>query len=171
MERKNRKVHGSFDNSEETISAIRQLKEEGYTKEQIRVYTNAMNDKTFDKTDNDKDLNEDKTFDKTEDDVDLNEEKTFDKTEKDMNAKAKSSMDIVDDKETKADTADNDDESLWDKVKDFFTSDSYDYDKESGNPNYRKENDVLYPYRNDLASGNRVIVLDKANENQTRVNI
>lgn len=171
MERKNRKVHGSFDNSKETISAIRQLKEEGYTKEQIRVYTNAMNDKTFDKTDNDKDLNDDKTFDKTEDDVDLNEEKTFDKTEKDMNAKAKSSMDIVDDKETKADTADNDDESLWDKVKDFFTSDSYDYDKESGNPNYRKENDVLYPHRNDLASGNRVIVLDKANENQTRVNI
>ncbi len=156
MEKEDRVVHGSFDNSEETISAIRKLKEEGYTKEQIRVYTNAMDDKTFDKT---------------EDDVDFKEDKTFDKTEKDIDTKDKSSMDIVDNKETKDDTADNDDESLWDKVKDFFTSDSYDYDKESGNPNYRKENDVLYPHRNDLASGNRVIVLDKANDNQTRVNI
>lgn len=155
MDKKDRIVHGSFDNSEEAISAIRKLREEGYSKEQIQVYTNALDDKTFDKT---------------EDDIDLNQDKTYDKTEKDVDTKDKSSMDIVDDKETNTDSAD-DDESLWDKVKDFFTSDSYDYDKEAENPNYRKENDVLYPHRNDLANGKRVIVLDKANENQTRVNI
>lgn len=171
MEKENRKVHGSFATSDETISAIRQLKEEGYTKEQIRVYTNAMDDKTFDKTEEDLDLKEEKTFDKTEKDMDSREEKTFDKTENDVDVDAKSSMDIVDERETKADTADSDDESLWDKIKDFFTTDSYDYEKEASNPNYRKENDVLYPHRNDLANGNRVIVLDKANENQTRVNI
>lgn len=155
MDKKDRIVYGSFDNSEEAISAIRKLREEGYSKEQIQVYTNALDDKTFDKT---------------EDDIDLNQDKTYDKTEKDVDTKDKSSMDIVDDKETNTDSAD-DDESLWEKVKDFFTSDSYDYDKEAENPNYRKENDVLYPHRNDLASGKRVIVLDKANENQTRVNI
>lgn len=171
MDKKDRIVHGSFNNSEETISAIRKLREEGYTKEQIRVYTNAMDDKTYDKTEENVDHKEEKTFDKTEDDVDLNERKTFDKTEKDVDSNGKSSMDIVDNKKTKSDTANNDDESLWDKVKDFFTSDAYDYEKEAENPNYRKENDVLYPHRNDLASGNRVIVLDKANENQTRVNI
>ena len=122
-------------------------------RDQILVYGTAVEDKTFDKTENDPEApRENRTFDKTEDNSsDKRDDKTFDK---------------VDRQET-----DGDDESLWDKVKDFFTSDSYDHDKESSNPNYRKENDVLYPHRNDLANGNRVIVLDKANENQTRINI
>lgn len=153
MDRKDRIVHGSYANSKDTVTEIEKLQAQGYTRDQILVYGTAVEDKTFDKTENDPEApRENRTFDKTEDNSsDKRDDKTFDK---------------VDRQET-----DGDDESLWDKVKDFFTSDSYDHDKESSNPNYRKENDVLYPHRNDLANGNRVIVLDKANENQTRVNI
>ena len=153
MEKKDRIVHGSYANSKDTVTEIEKLQAQGYTRDQILVYGTAVEDKTFDKTENDPEApRENRTFDKTEDNSsDKRDDKTFDK---------------VDRQET-----DGDDELLWDKVKDFFTSDSYDYDKESSNPNYRKENDVLYPHRNDLANGNRVIVLDKANENQTRINI
>lgn len=173
MEKDNRMVHGSYDNSEETISAIRQLREEGYTKEQIRVYTNAMNDKTYDKTEKDPDGERlERTFDKTnENNTDMNEEGSFDTVDKNAEERStEGSFDIVDSREDN-NLNDDDDESLWDKVKDFFTPDSYDYDESAQNPNYRKENDVLYPHRNDLANGKRVIVLDKANENQTRINI
>ena len=151
--KKDRIVHGSYANSKDTVTEIEKLQAQGYTRDQILVYGTAEEEKTFDKTENDPEApRENRTFDKTEDNSsDKRDEKTFDK---------------VDRQET-----DGDDESLWDKVKDFFTSDSYDHDKESSNPNYRKENDVLYPHRNDLANGNHVIVLDKANENQTRVNI
>ena len=153
MEKKDRIVHGSYANSKDTVTEIEKLQAQGYTRDQILVYGTAVEDKTFDKTENDPEApRENRTFDKTEDNSsDKRDDKTFDK---------------VDRQET-----DGDDESLWDKVKDFFTSESYDHEKESSNPNYRKENDILYPHRNDLANGNRVIVLDKANENQTRVNI
>lgn len=178
MTNKDRIVHGSFDNSQEAIAAIEKLKEEGYTREQIRVYGDRIEDKDFDKTEEDLDING-KTYDKTENDIDVNDEKTFDKTESDPDLNDRKTFDKTDrtpvDKEdttySKSDSADDDDDSLWDKIKDFFTSDSYDYDEESQNPNYRKEDDVLYPHRNDLSKGNRIIVLDKANENQTRVNI
>lgn len=153
MGKKDRIVHGSYANSKDTVAEIEKLQAQGYTRDQILVYGTAVEDKTFDKTENDPEApRENRTFDKTDRTAeDRRDEKTYDK---------------VDRQET-----DGDDESLWDKVKDFFTSDSYDHDKESSNPNYRKENDVLYPHRNDLANGNRVIVLDKANENQTRINI
>lgn len=153
MDRKDRIVHGSYANSKDTVTEIEKLQAQGYTRDQILVYGTAVEDKTFDKTENDPEApRENRTFDKTDRTAeDRRDEKTYDKVDR-------------------LDT-DGDDESLWDKVKDFFTSDSYDHDKESSNPNYRKENDVLYPHRNDLANGNHVIVLDKANENQTRVNI
>lgn len=156
MEKNDRVVHGSYDNSEETISAIEKLQAEGYTREQIRVYGNTTHEKTFDKTEGDPEKPRvDRSFDKVdEDSTDRAEKRSFDKSE---------------DKDNRQDT--DDDESMWEKVKDLFTSDSYDYEEESHNPNYRKENDVLYPHRNDLAGGKRVIVLDKANENQTRINI
>ena len=153
MEKKDRIVHGSYANSKDTVTEIEKLQAQGYTRDQILVYGTAVEEKTFDKTENDTEApRENRTFDKTDRTAeDRRDEKTYDK---------------VDRQDT-----DGDDESLWDKVKDFFTSESYDHEKESSNPNYRKENDVLYPHRNDLANGNRVIVLDKANENQTRINI
>lgn len=76
----------------------------------------------------------------------------------------------VEDHHTGETHTDND-ESMWDKVKGFFTKDTYDHEKELKNPNYRKENDILYPHREDLAGGKRVIVLDKPNEEETRINI
>ena len=153
MDRKDRIVHGSYANLKDTVTEIEKLQAQGYTRDQILVYGTAVEEKTFDKTENDTEApRENRTFDKTDRTAeDRRDEKTYDK---------------VDRQDT-----DGDDESLWDKVKDFFTSESYDHEKESSNPNYRKENDILYPHRNDLANGNRVIVLDKANENQTRINI
>lgn len=169
MDRKDRIVHGSYANSKDTVAEIEKLQAQGYTRDQILVYGTAVEDKTFDKTENDPEApRENRTFDKTEDNSsDKRDDKTFDKTDRTAeDRRDEKTYDKVDRLDT-----DGDDESLWDKVKDFFTSDSYDHDKESSNPNYRKENDVLYPHRNDLANGNRVIVLDKANENQTRINI
>ena len=169
MDRKDRIVHGSYENSKDTVTEIEKLQAQGYTRDQILVYGTAVEEKTFDKTENDPEApRENRTFDKTEDNSsDKRDDKTFDKADRTAeDRRDEKTYDKVDRQDT-----DGDDESLWDKVKDFFTFDSYDHDKESSNPNYRKENDVLYPHRNDLANGNHVIVLDKANENQTRVNI
>lgn len=53
-----------------------------------------------------------------------------------------------------------DDRSFWDKVKDAFSTDSYDYETNAKDPDYNQEDDVLYPYRDDIANGKTVIVVD-----------
>lgn len=55
-----------------------------------------------------------------------------------------------------------DDRSLWDKVKDAFTSDSYDYEEEKKADAYNPDDDMLYQYRDDLADGKFVIAVDNA---------
>lgn len=55
---------------------------------------------------------------------------------------------------------DRDDRNLWDKVKDAFTSDSYDHDEEKKREHYNPDDDILYPYRDDLADGKYVIAVD-----------
>lgn len=57
---------------------------------------------------------------------------------------------------------DKGDRNLWDKVKDAFTSDSYKHEDEKEKENYNAEDDILYPYRNDLADGKYVIAVDNA---------
>lgn len=52
------------------------------------------------------------------------------------------------------------DRSFWDKVKDAFSTDSYDYETNAEDPDYNQEDDVLYPYRDDITSGKTVIVVD-----------
>lgn len=60
------------------------------------------------------------------------------------------------------DTDDKRDRNLWDKVKDAFTPDSYKHEEEEKKESYNKEDDILYPYRNDLAEGKYVIAIDNA---------
>lgn len=177
MVKENRIVHGSYKSSDEAMSAIQKLRDEGYTKDQIRVYYNKDHDKTYDKTEKDADdRREGRSFDKMDPKgLDENKEGSFDTIDKNSEERSThGSFDRVDNTRGHSDVAKSDsseDDSLWEKIKDFFTPETYDYDKESQNPNYRMENDVLYPHRQDLTDGNRVIVLDKANENQTRINI
>lgn len=139
------RVYGSYENPEDVAVAIKELRKQGYSKEEIKVYSKGSSPSS--------------------------EGGESQRTRMDNTTITEESNTLVVSDEERRQEIDDDDMSFWEQVKDFFTSDSYDYDEESQNPNYRKENDVLYPHREDLAKGNRVIVLDKANENQTRVNI
>ncbi|WP_423189231.1 hypothetical protein ACO1PF_11675 [Alkalibacterium sp. f15] len=58
------------------------------------------------------------------------------------------------------DTDKNDGRSMWDKIKDTFTSDIYDYEDERNRDDYDQGTDVLYPYRDDIANGNVVVAVD-----------
>ncbi|MFO8068651.1 MAG: general stress protein [Alkalibacterium sp.] len=72
-------------------------------------------------------------------------------------------VEIVADKSDATDsdeTTKDDDRSMWDKIKDAFTSDTYDYDEERTHETYNQETDLLYPYREDIAKGNIVVVVD-----------
>lgn len=164
MEKDRREVFGSYTHPDEAISAIEKLKEDGYTKEQITVYSKADGERSFVATEKDSNpKNETGDFDTVDkNSKERSEEGSFDK----VDIPSKDSKD----KDSK-DTEDNEDDSVWEKVKNFFTPDSYDYDKEAQNPNYRQENDVLYPHRQDIANGNRVVVLDKPLEDENRVQI
>lgn len=178
MEKDRREVYGSYENPEEAISVIRKLQEEGYTRDQITVYSNARDDRSYDKMDkNQEEVRDERSFDKVDSNItDKDEEGSFDTVDKNSEERSEhGSFDIVDEDSGHIDSdrkvKDDGDESLWEQIKDFFTPDTYDYDKESQKPNYRKEHDVLYPHREDLLRGNRVIVLDKPNEEQNRINI
>lgn len=148
MDANERIVHGTFTNSDETIKAIRRLNEEGYSKDRITVYSNKEGHRSFDATE-EKSREEEGSFDITdEDSAERSKEGSFDRI----------------DRESKEDKEDNsDDNSVWESVKDFFTPDTYDYEKESQNPEYNQEGDILYPYRADIAQGQHVIVLNNAN--------
>lgn len=170
MDANERIIHGTFTNTDETIQAIRRLNEEGYTKDQIRVYSNNLDLESYDATaENPK--REEGSFDATNARP-KNEEGAFDTT--DVNSKARSeegSFDRVDrgqgiNNATPDDTqesANDEDDSVWESVKDFFTPDTYDYEKESQNPNYNPDQDILYPYREDLSRGHHIVVLNNQN--------
>lgn len=56
-----------------------------------------------------------------------------------------------------------DDQSLWEQIKDAFSSDTYDHDVRKRNEAYNQEDDLLYSYRDDIKNGKVVIVLDGYN--------
>lgn len=53
-----------------------------------------------------------------------------------------------------------DDESLWDKIKGAFSTDTYDENERSQTADYDQDNDVLYPYRDDIRDGKIVVAVD-----------
>lgn len=146
MNARDRIVHGAFTNSDEAIAEIKKLQEEGYSKDHITVYSSKPD------------------YEASEDNPRI-EDGSFDITEE--NSKERSthgSFDRVDKSETTNKKADSDDDnSLWESVKDFFTPDTYDYEMESQNPDYNQEQDVLYPYRDTLNNGGHIIMLNNMN--------
>lgn len=60
--------------------------------------------------------------------------------------------------ETTGATGADEDRSLWDQIKDAFSTDTYDTTAEGDG--YNADNDVLYPYRDDINNGNVVVVVN-----------
>lgn len=72
-----------------------------------------------------------------------------------VNIEAGTDRDTVSSRETS-----EDDQSLWEQIKNAFSSDTYDHDERRRDDNYNQEDDLLYPYRDDIKSGKVVVVLD-----------
>lgn len=121
MVKENRVVVGSYRNEDETVSTINRLKEDGYQRDDITLYTSSANVEGL----------------KDSQDVDVETDNAGRRTE---------------------DT--EDDRSFWDKMKDAFSTESYNYEEDSQELNYNQEDDILYPYRDDINNGHTVIVVD-----------
>lgn len=122
-------VKGIYDNAQETLEAVNQLKSEGYTANEITVVTGQN------KNPNLKDLNEAKVS-------------TADATKEDH----------------------EDEESVWEKIKDVFTVKDYEKGNSVGTPlaEYGVSDDVAsdLDYKNELEKGRILIVVDDAKEMQ-----
>lgn len=57
-------------------------------------------------------------------------------------------------------TTNDTDDSLWDQIKGAFSTDTYDNEERAQSPGYSEENDVLYPYREDIKNGKIVVAVD-----------
>lgn len=151
MVKDERIVHGSYGTPDETVAAIRELQDKGYGKDEITLYSKAERSRTFDKTD------------RTADEKDEQRDRSFDKVDGNSDeAEKEGSFDRV----NKAPVDKEEDESMWDKVKDLFTSDTYDYESDSADPNYSEDEDILYPHRADIADGHHIIVLNNRGRDQ-----
>lgn len=166
MDANERIIHGAFTNSDETIAEIRRLNEEGYSKDRITVYSKNPDEESYDATES-KPRKEDGSFDITnENSKERSKEGAFDITDEDSKKRSRDgSFDRVDKSQSSSEKndSDDDDSSVWESVKDFFTPDTYDYERESQNPDYNQDQDVLYPYRDELNSGGHVIMLNNMN--------
>ncbi|MFL2134545.1 YsnF/AvaK domain-containing protein [Desemzia sp. FAM 24101] len=56
-------------------------------------------------------------------------------------------------------TDNDDDKSMWDKIKDVFTVDTYD-ETSYDSPDYNRDDDVLYNYKEDIDNGNIIVLVD-----------
>ncbi len=169
MDANERIIHGTYTTTDETIDAIRRLNEEGYTKDHIRVYSKNLGDESYDASE-EHPKREEGSFDSTEEKP-RNREGSFDITDENSRERSKEgSFDRVDRRGTpenqERDNGDND--SIWESVKDFFTPDTYNYEEVSQSPDYKPDQDILYPYREDLSRGHHIIVLDNQNMDSGR---
>lgn len=81
------------------------------------------------------------------------------------NSTVKNSIPFTMDAEVSTDTnirekIDDQERSLWDKIKDAFTIDDYEEDQVN-HPDYDAEEDPLYPYHEQIKKGNIVVLVDK----------
>ncbi|SFC52645.1 Heat induced stress protein YflT [Alkalibacterium subtropicum] len=120
----NKTVVGSYPTQDEALDVVSKLKNEGYPKNDIILYSN----------------------------------------EEQSNALTHyEAHDVVVDPDNTAETKkykDEKDQSMWDKIKDAFVTDTYDHEKEHKRANYDQSNDILYPYRDDIAKGHFVVVVE-----------
>ena len=113
MEEKNLTVIGSYSTREEALSVIERLRNEGYERDDIVIYTT-------------------------------------DEAASRLGFDGLSGIDVETD-ENRMDG--EEDRSLWEKIKDTFSFDTY--DSETATP----ENDPLYQYRGDISDGKFVITV------------
>lgn len=122
-------VKGIYDNAQETLDAVNQLKSEGYTAKEITVVTGQNKNPAL----------------------------------KNLNAAKVSTADA-----TKEDH--EDEESVWEKIKDVFTVKDYEKGDPAENPlaEYGVPDDVAsdLDYKNELEKGRILIVVDDAKEMQ-----
>lgn len=57
-------------------------------------------------------------------------------------------------------TTNDTDDSLWEQIKGAFSTDTYDNEERAQSPGYSQEDDVLYPYREDIKNGKIVVAVD-----------
>jgi len=117
-------VIGSYVNQNEALAGVRRLNKEGYSKEEITLYTNSELANTL---------------------VD---------------------SDYVDVEPRDAEEEATEDYSHGQQVQDNFTQVTYDYDKDSVESNSDQDEDILYPYRDAIADGYIIIVVDNYSINQ-----
>jgi len=117
-------VIGSYVNQNEALAGVRRLNNEGYSKEEITLYTNSALANTLEDSDY----------------VD------------------------VEPRDAKEETTE--DYSHGQQVQDNFIQATYDYDKVSVESNYDQDEDILYPYKDVIADGYIVMVVDNYSINQ-----
>lgn len=121
----NKKVIGSYATREEALNVVDRLKDKGFQKQNIILYSNKDTAST---------MSDHEAVDVVADNTDV----------------------------TASPGKEDDNKSMWDKIKDAFTDDTYEYDESTRDNNYNQDNDILYPYRDDIRNGNIVVVVDNA---------
>ncbi|MBF8807202.1 MAG: DUF2382 domain-containing protein [Enterococcus lacertideformus] len=120
MKEKNLTVIGSYSTREEALSVIEQLRNEGYNRDDIIIYTTKEAANSF-------------------------------------GFSGLSGIDV----ETNVDEIDGTKEepSLWERIKDTFTSNTYEHELHREDADYSIDDDPLYPYKEDISSGKIVITV------------
>ena len=129
MLERNLTVIGSYSTKEEALSEIEQLQREGYSRDDIIVYTNKDAAKNF-------------------------------------GFAGLSGIDVktgVNGVETT-----HEDRSLWEKIKDAFSADTYEYDSSSNEEADHANNDPLYQYRDDISAGKIIITVNNYKNDPTQ---
>lgn len=129
MLEKNLTVIGSYSTREEALSEIEQLQREGYSRDDIIVYTNKDAAKNF-------------------------------------GFAGLSGIDVktgVNGVETT-----HEDRSLWEKIKDAFSTDTYEDDSSSNEEADHANNDPLYQYRDDISAGKIIITVNNYKNDPTQ---
>lgn len=124
MDMSNKTVVGSYATQNEALDVVSKLKNEGYPKNDIVLYSNEEQSNTL-------------THYEAHDVV----------VDTDESARTESA---------KAEK----DQSMWDKIKDAFVTDTYDHEKEHKRAHYDQTKDPLYPYRDDIAKGHFVVAVE-----------
>lgn len=129
MLERNLTVIGSYSTREEALSVIEELQREGYSRDDIIVYTNKDAATNFDFA-------------------------------------GLSGIDVktgVNGVETT-----QEDQSLWEKIKDAFSVDTYEYDSSSNEEADHANNDPLYQYRDDISAGKIIITVNNYKNDPTQ---
>lgn len=129
MLKRNLTVIGSYSTTEEALSVIEQLQREGYSRDDIIIYT------TKDAATN-------------------------------FGFAGLSGIDVetgVNGVETT-----HEDRSLWEKIKDAFSADTYEYDSSLNEEADYANNDPLYQYRDDISAGKIIITVNNYKNDPTQ---